>query len=225
MVLGVIALVCFKLGRSPPWSSSTVVVTLAAAEAYAAFRQAGYHPATLLGLVATVSLMVATYNKGQAALPLVLVLLVAFTLLWYLAGVDRAAAGRAASAPPCSSSAGSACSAPSPPCCSTPTLFPDRHGIAFLLGAIIAAVAYDVGALAVGAWLGRHPLAPTVSPNKTWEGLRRRGRGLRRWSAVVVVHFIHPWTLGTASALGLVVAVVAPDRRPLRVAGQAGPRA
>ena len=37
---------------------------------------AQYHPATLLGLVATMSLMIETYNKGVAALPLVVVILV-----------------------------------------------------------------------------------------------------------------------------------------------------
>jgi len=44
----------------------TVLVLLGVAEAYAAVRRGGYHPATLLGLVAAVSLMVATYTKGQA---------------------------------------------------------------------------------------------------------------------------------------------------------------
>ena len=43
--------------------------SLAAMEVYAAFRRAGYHPATLLGLAATLSLLIATYQKGQEALP------------------------------------------------------------------------------------------------------------------------------------------------------------
>ena len=42
---------------------------------------------------------------------------------------------------------------------------------------------------------------------------------------MVIVHLIHPWTVGKASALGVVVAVVAPARRPVRVDGQAAPRA
>ena len=40
-----------------------------------------------------------------------------------------------------------------------------------MLGAMIAAVGYDVGGYAVGSRFGRHNLAPAVSPNKTWEGL------------------------------------------------------
>ena len=52
-----------------------------------------------------------------------------------------------------------------------PNLFPDRHGIAFLLAAVIVTVADDVASLLVGAAMGRHQLAPSISPNKSWEGL------------------------------------------------------
>jgi phosphatidate cytidylyltransferase len=40
-----------------------------------------------------------------------------------------------------------------------------------VLGVIGAAILTDIGGYAVGAPLGRHPVAPRVSPNKTWEGL------------------------------------------------------
>ncbi|WP_456846771.1 phosphatidate cytidylyltransferase [Cellulomonas sp. P5_C6] len=36
---------------------------------------------------------------------------------------------------------------------------------------ILLCVASDVGGYTVGVLLGRHPLAPSVSPKKTWEGL------------------------------------------------------
>ena len=42
--------------------------------------------------------------------------------------------------------------------------------MAFLLAAVIVTVAADVASLLVGSAFGRHPLAPSVSPNKTWEG-------------------------------------------------------
>jgi phosphatidate cytidylyltransferase len=80
--------------------------------------------------------------------------------------------------------------------------------LAYLLGALIVAVAYDVGALAVGAWLGRHPLS-AVSPSKTWEGVLG-GTVAAIVLAVGVVRLVHPWTLGEAVALGVVVAVVSP---------------
>jgi phosphatidate cytidylyltransferase len=89
-----------------------------------------------------------------------------------------------------------------------PSLFPERTGIAYLLGALIAAVAYDVGALGTGAWLGRHPMS-RVSPGKTWEGALG-GAVAAVVFAVAVVRLVHPWTLGEAAVLGVVVAVVSP---------------
>jgi len=90
-----------------------------------------------------------------------------------------------------------------------PNLFPDRHGIAFVLAAAIVTVTDDVASLLVGSAMGRHHLAPSISPNKSWEGLI--GGGLAAiLMAVVVVHFIHPWTVGKALVFGIVVAIVAP---------------
>jgi phosphatidate cytidylyltransferase len=45
-----------------------------------------------------------------------------------------------------------------------------RHGPIAVLGVIGAAALSDIGAYAFGVTLGRRPIAPTVSPNKTWEG-------------------------------------------------------
>jgi phosphatidate cytidylyltransferase len=36
---------------------------------------------------------------------------------------------------------------------------------------VLLAVASDVGGYVAGVLFGRHPLAPSVSPKKTWEGL------------------------------------------------------
>ncbi len=47
----------------------------------------------------------------------------------------------------------------------------DDQGPARLLLAIGAAAFADIGAYAVGTWIGRTPVAPSLSPNKSWEGL------------------------------------------------------
>ena len=88
-------------------------------------------------------------------------------------------------------------------------MFPNREGIAFLLAAVIVTVATDVASLLVGSAMGRHPMAPSISPGKTWEGFAG-GAVAAILAAVIVVHFIHPWTVGKALVLGIVVAVVAP---------------
>jgi phosphatidate cytidylyltransferase len=46
---------------------------------------------------------------------------------------------------------------------------PGGPGLLLVLG--LAVALSDVGAFTVGTLLGRHPLSPSISPNKTWEGL------------------------------------------------------
>lgn len=43
-------------------------------------------------------------------------------------------------------------------------------GRSWLLFAVLVTFATDTGAFLVGRTLGRHPMAPIISPNKTWEG-------------------------------------------------------
>ncbi len=208
LAAAVVALLAFKVGTVAALVLSVLVVVFAAGECFGVLRRAGYHPATLLGLVGTVSLMVGAYTKGVAALPLVLVLITAFTLIWYLFGIERgsAVAGTAATlltvgwVSLLGSYAGLLLA---------PSSFPNRHGIAFLLGAVIATVANDIGALVIGGWLGSRPLAPNISPNKTWEGLFG-GAVFSILVSTVVVGSIHPWSASNAALLGVVVAVVAP---------------
>jgi CDP-diglyceride synthetase len=212
VVTGIVAvavmLLVFKLGPAPAVVLCAVVVTFAAGECFGVMRRAGYHPATLLGLVGTVSLMVAAYTKGPSAIPLVLVLIAVFTMLWYLFGIERGSP-IAGSASTLFTIGWIALLGSYSALLLSPSEFPNRTGIAFLLGAIIATVANDVGALVIGGWIGRHALAPNVSPHKTWEGLL----GGAVFSVVIsaaLVGDIHPWTPAHAAILGLVVAVVAP---------------
>ncbi len=203
--IGVVALVSFAMG--PKWAAlfSIVVVMLAAVEAFDIFRRAGHKPATLLGLVATASLMIGAYVRGERAIPLVLALTVMFTMLWYLFGVVR---GR-----------------PSVNIGITfvgvlwvgflgsfATLmlrYPNREGIAFLLGTILAVVANDVGALFVGRQFGNTPLAGEISPNKSWEGWGG-GLVLSLLISAALVSRLSPWSFGSAVLLALVVSVVGP---------------
>jgi CDP-diglyceride synthetase len=209
ILLGAIALVCFAAGTVATMVIVCVVVLLATAEAYAAFRRAQYHPATLLGLVAVLSLLIETYNKGVAALPLVLVLLVAGSFVWYLARVEPAAEPVSGISSTVFIFVWVGAFGSFAALLLNPNLFPDRHGIAFLLAAVIVTVADDVGSLLVGAAMGRHQLAPSISPNKSWEGLIG-GAVAAILVSVIVVHFIHPWTISKAALYGVVVAVVAP---------------
>jgi len=203
-----VAMACLELGTVATLALATVVVVLSVAECYAALRRAGRRPATLLGLVATVGLMVAAYTKGLPALPLVLVLVVMTSMVWHLVGVDRGSTVEGVASTVLGfvwvgflGSFSALLLAPGE--------FPHRHGIAFFLGAIVATIGADVGALAIGSWLGRHHLAPNVSPNKTWEGLIGGAVVAIALSAAITGQ-VHPWTVPKAALLGLVVAIVAP---------------
>ena len=202
--IGVAALVAFS--RGPAWAAAfaTIVVLLAAAEAFDVFRRSGYKPATLLGLVATGSLMLGGYVRGERAIPLVLALTVMFSMLWYLFGVVKARPALNLGVTLLSvlwvGFLGSF---------ATMMLrYPDREGVAFLLGTIIAVVANDVGALFIGRQFGNTPLSPT-SPNKSWEGWAG-GLVASLLICAAIVSRIHPWDFGSAILLALVASVVGP---------------
>jgi phosphatidate cytidylyltransferase len=208
VILGLVVIGAFDLGTLVAMVVVTAVCFLAAVEAFAAFRRAGYQPAVPLGWLACVMLMIFTYNKGLAALPLMMVLTFALTFIWYLGGAEPGADPLRGAAVTLFVFVWIGVFGSFAALLLNPTLFPNRHGLHFLLGAIIVTVAYDVAAFFVGRSVGRHPLA-AVSPNKSIEGALAGGVAAIL-AGVIVVHFIHPWTLTSAAVLGLVVAVVAP---------------
>lgn len=67
---------------------------------------------------------------------------------------------------------------------------------------ILAVVGNDVGGFAAGVLFGRHPMAPTISPRKSWEGFV----GAVVLSAVVTAFSVH-YLLDGAVWIGLVVGV------------------
>ena len=49
-------------------------------------------------------------------------------------------------------------------------LLPGMDGVKLLAFILVVTKAGDIGALVVGSWLGKHPLLPRISPNKSVEG-------------------------------------------------------
>jgi phosphatidate cytidylyltransferase len=209
VALAVLAFGAFALGPAPTALLVGVILVVTAAELFDALRRGGHQPATLLGLAATGSFVAAAYWRGVEAYPLVLALTVIVGLLWYIAGVSRTAPtanlGVTLLGVGWVGGLGSFAA--------LLLTFPDRRGIAILLGAVIATVAHDVGSLVVGRAQGRSAMAPTISPAKTWEGLIG-GTVASVLVSVLVLGWIlpgvHPWDVGSALALGVVVSIVAP---------------
>jgi CDP-diglyceride synthetase len=208
VVLAAVLLLCFLAGPPAVLALAVVAVTLAAAELFNSLRLAGHRPATLLGLVAVPGVIIAAYFRGPDAIVLAFVIFIVVAMIWYLAGITRRSPLANLSVTVLAF-AWTGVLASFAGLLLSPSTFPHRHGIAFMLGAVIAAVGYDIGGYVVGSRLGRHSLAPSVSPKKTWEGLAG-GCAVAIAASAGVTSQIHPWRLGTALVLGLIVAVVAP---------------
>jgi len=51
------------------------------------------------------------------------------------------------------------------------SLLPGDSGVKLLAFILLVTKAGDIGAILIGSWIGKHPLLPRVSPNKTIEGV------------------------------------------------------
>jgi phosphatidate cytidylyltransferase len=85
----------------------------------------------------------------------------------------------------------------------------DEHGVLAVYTVLLAVWAGDAAAYFVGRLVGRHKLAPTVSPGKSWEGL------IAGTVATVAVTFVAVYeqsfvTIPESLVLGVVIAIVAP---------------
>ncbi len=203
----VLALVVFLIGQSlGPWLLATGVVMACAYELFGAFQRAGLRPATLLGLTSCFALMWGAYARGLPAIPLVLFLAFVGSMLWYLLKVIHARAllgvgttmlgvvwvGMLGSFAPLMLASG-------------------PGGRMLFVGAIVCAVASDVGGLTVGTVAGRSQIAPDVSPNKTVEGTLG-GLALSIVFGIIVGLSSEVWgnSFFNGLLLGLVVGVIAP---------------
>ncbi len=196
--------ICYLVGPAALLALSAVVILGCALEAFAMFQRAGFRPATLLGALGSGGAVVAAYWRGSAALPVVLVVVVCASLVWYLARVVEArpvvnvavTVFGFAWVGMLGSFAGLLLAAP--------------RGEHLFLGAVIPTVVADLAAWFAGSRFGSHPLAPAISPSKTWEGFAAGGIAALVAGAVIGSQ-VSPWGgVRHGLELGLVIAVVAP---------------
>ena len=83
------------------------------------------------------------------------------------------------------------------------------HGRLALFTVLLAVWAGDTLAYLGGRLLGRHKMAPTTSPGKTWEGFVF-GTAATIFVAFVALYKQHFLTIGQSIVLGVVLAVAAP---------------
>ena len=74
---------------------------------------------------------------------------------------------------------------------------------------LLAVWAGDIGAFFAGRMIGRHKLAPMLSPGKTWEGFLF-GAAATIFVAFVALYDQHYLSIGESLLLGLVIAIAGP---------------
>jgi phosphatidate cytidylyltransferase len=81
-----------------------------------------------------------------------------------------------------------------------------EQGPLLVLLAVLGPVGNDVGGYIAGVLLGRHPMAPSISPKKSWEGFAGSlVLGIATVTAVAVLAVGLPWQTGVAIGAVLVV--------------------
>jgi phosphatidate cytidylyltransferase len=87
-------------------------------------------------------------------------------------------------------------------------LEPWDDGVRGIVVFILVTIASDIGGYAAGVLFGRHPMAPVISPKKSWEGLAGSVVSCVAAGWLLVVHLLDgPWWVGVV--LGLITAVMA----------------
>ena len=77
---------------------------------------------------------------------------------------------------------------------------------------ILVTISSDIGGYFAGILLGRHKMAPVISPNKTWEGFGGSVLGCALAGALCVVLMLDgPWWVGVVLGLAVVLAATAGD--------------
>jgi phosphatidate cytidylyltransferase len=85
-------------------------------------------------------------------------------------------------------------------------------GLGRVLTFLICGVASDIGGYAAGVFLGRHPMAPTISPKKSWEGFAG-SQVAGMLAGALSVHFLlgGAWWWGALTGALLVVSATLGD--------------
>jgi phosphatidate cytidylyltransferase len=207
ILLAIAVIALLVIGKGPFAVFVSIVVLLGQAELYAVMRARQLQPATLLALVCGAVILAGAYLHGPAAAMFGLVLAAGLTVPWYMAAPASIRRNTAVNA-----GATILGVAYVPFLASFALLllaFPGDLGRNVFLVVLGLTVLYDVIAYAVGTLWGNRPLAPTISPNKSWEGVIGATLGVLI-VALAVVPAIEPFTSFRAVGLALVIAVVAP---------------
>ena len=194
LVLARPAFVVFLLG----------VVLLALVELNAAMRAQAVRPAPAIVFPMAALLIVGAYLQGPAALSFGMMLTLLGGFGWYLLDRRRAEVARNLAA-----TVFVVLYLPFLAAHLSLVLARAEHYVGAVIGYALVVVVYDTAAYAVGASIGRHPMAPSISPHKSWEGAAG-GTVLTLLAGAFVLPLWPPWTLASGLTMAAVACVLAP---------------
>lgn len=165
LVLLALIVICALIGTAAFFVLASAVVLIALYELLVALRKTGHRPVVWFGLACGAAMLVVAYLERHVYLPVVLAATMygAFALAlrsgrgpmagsdvaWTLLGVAWVGGGGAGA---------------------VSILMLDNEGLLLLIAYVLITAADDIGAYFVGTSLGRHKMAPSISPAKSWEG-------------------------------------------------------
>ncbi len=180
------------------------IVTLALLELLAVLRARATRPARPVVLAMGALLVVGAYLEGPAALSFGLLVTILAAFGWYL--VDR---GRTEVTRNVAATVFAVVYVPFMAAHLSLVVGRADHYVGAMIGYAALVVIYDTAAYATGATLGRRPIAPQVSPNKSWEGAI--GASVVCLAAgAFLLPLWEPWTLASGLVLAGATCVVAP---------------
>jgi phosphatidate cytidylyltransferase len=180
------------------------IVTLALLELLTVLRARATRPARPVVLAMGGLLVVGAYLEGPAALSFGLLVTTLAAFAWYLVDPGRTEVTRNVAA-----TVFAVVYVPFMAAHLSLVVGRADHYVGAVLGYAALVVIYDTAAYATGATLGRRPIAPQVSPNKSWEGAIGASIACLLAGAFLLPLWV-PWTLASGLVLAAATCVVAP---------------
>ena len=138
------------------------IMVVAVGEFYATLRRHGFVPLALFGLIGALGSVVAAHLGGPGPMLVVFLATIVAVTLFFSVLPRRRPVDNAAT-----TILGAAWVAP---LALAATIRRAPDGVALILLVVLLTAFFDIGSYFAGRAIGRHPLAPILSPKKTWEG-------------------------------------------------------
>jgi phosphatidate cytidylyltransferase len=204
LLLGGVLIASLVLSRPAFIAFLLGIVTLALLELLTVLRARATRPARPVVLGTGALLVVGAYLEGAAALSFGLLVTILAAFAWYL--IDR---GRTEVTRNVAATVFAVVYVPFMAAHLSLVVGRADHYVGAVLGYAALVVIYDTAAYATGATLGRRPIAPQVSPNKSWEGAIGASV-VCLLAGAFLLPLWEPWTLASGLVLAAATCVVAP---------------